>query len=50
MPTTYGASPDADLVLGFTGDNILGTDAKFSTESSLPTLWEESAAQLTRFA
>ena len=27
-----------DLVLSFTGDNILGTDDKFSTASSLPTL------------
>uniref|UniRef100_UPI003D8BB1D0 CapA family protein n=1 Tax=Gordonia sp. B7-2 TaxID=3420932 RepID=UPI003D8BB1D0 len=32
----------ADLVLSFTGDNILGTDDKFSTASSLPTLWQES--------
>ena len=31
-----------DLVLSFTGDNILGTDDKFSTASSLPTLWEQS--------
>ncbi|WP_425476222.1 CapA family protein [Gordonia oleivorans] len=33
---------EQQLVLSFTGDNILGTDDKFSTSNSLPTLWEQS--------
>nr|WP_244332556.1 CapA family protein [Gordonia polyisoprenivorans] len=30
------------LVLSFTGDNILGTDDKFSTATSLPTVWADN--------
>lgn len=43
------ASPEAappqsqQIVLSFTGDNILGTDDNFSAASSLPTAWAEHA-------
>lgn len=33
---------DQQLVISFTGDNILGTDDKFSTSNSLPTRWAEN--------
>ncbi|MGW0037899.1 CapA family protein [Gordonia sp. NPDC003376] len=33
---------DQDLVLSFTGDNILGTDDNFSSATSLPTVWAQN--------
>ncbi|MFT4127418.1 MAG: CapA family protein [Gordonia sp. (in: high G+C Gram-positive bacteria)] len=36
------APAEQELVLSFTGDNILGTDDNFSSATSLPTLWAES--------
>ncbi|WHU46693.1 CapA family protein [Gordonia sp. L191] len=42
-PVAAPPTPRAQqLVLSFTGDNILGTDDKFSTATSLPTVWADN--------